>query len=112
VYFTFLNNIVCEGLSEFVTPFPATSFVAQRWFETQNVQADMIYIDAAHEYQEVASDIRGWWRQLRVGGVMIGDDFSLYWPGVIRAVEEAREMIPGMKMIGIFGEKWVVQKQH
>jgi hypothetical protein len=71
----------------------------------------MIYIDASHEHQEVAADIRGWWRQLRSGGVMVGDDYTTVWPGVIRAVEEARESIAGFNFIGLFGEKWVAQKR-
>jgi hypothetical protein len=111
VYFTFLNNIICEGLAETVTPFPSTSFVAQHWFAANQIYADMIYIDASHEHQEVAADIRGWWRQLRSGGVMVGDDYTTVWPGVIRAVEEARESIAGFNFIGLFGEKWVAQKR-
>lgn len=111
VYFTFLNNIVCEGLTKTVTPFPATSFVAQRWFQENKLFADMIYIDASHEYEEVVADIRGWWRQLRSGGIMVGDDYTTVWPGVIRAVEEARESIAGFNFIGLFGEKWVAQKR-
>lgn len=110
VYYTFLNNMLCDGLQPYVTPFPATSFVAQRWFGAKQLQADMIYIDAAHEYEEVAADIRNWWKILRPGGIMIGDDYQTVWPGVIRAVEEAADTIPQFRRIGIFQEKWVVQK--
>ncbi len=111
VYYTFLNNILCEGLEAHVTPFPSTSFVAHRWFLSQSLQADLIYIDAAHEYEEVIADIRNWWKVLRPGGVMIGDDYQTVWPGVIRAYEEAAETIPGFRRAGIVREKWLAQKQ-
>ena len=42
---------------------------------------------------------------------MVGDDYTTVWPGVIRAVEEARESIAGFNFIGLFGEKWVAQKR-
>ncbi len=110
VYYTFLNNVIAEGLQDFITPFPATSFVAQRWFVQNNLTADLIYVDAAHEYQEVIADIAGWFKVLRPGGVMIGDDYSTYWPGVIRAVEEMFDKDASFRKFGIFNEKWVAQK--
>ncbi len=110
MYTTFMNNIVSEGLQNIITPVPTTSFVARRWFQQHNIVADLIYIDAAHEYPEVIADIEGWLKVLRFGGVMIGDDYSAYWPGVIRAVEEVLDKDRTFRKIGIFGEKWVATK--
>jgi len=110
VYYTFLNNVISEGLQDVITPFPATSFVAQRWFMQNNFTADLVYVDAAHEYPEVIADISGWLKVLRPGGVMIGDDYTTDWPGVVRAVEEMFDSNPGFRKFGIFNEKWVAQK--
>lgn len=110
VYYTFLNNMMSEGLQDIVTPFPATSFVAQRWFTNNNLAADLIYVDAAHEYQEVIADIAGWLKVLRPGGIMIGDDYTTFWPGVVRAVEEMFDKDITFRKFGIFNEKWVAQK--
>tara|TARA_R110000851_G_scaffold192198_5_gene342808 strand:+ start:3702 stop:4409 length:708 start_codon:yes stop_codon:yes gene_type:complete len=37
---------------------------------------DWIYIDAMHDYKNVADDLKAWWPKLRVGGLFSGDD---YW---------------------------------
>ena len=36
---------------------------------------DFVYIDAAHDYTAVMSDMVAWWPKVRVGGVLSGHDF-------------------------------------
>ena len=48
--------------------------------------ADIIYIDAGHEYEAVLLDAQLYWNLLNPGGYIIFDDYS--WPGVIKAVDE------------------------
>lgn len=36
---------------------------------------DWIYIDAMHDYKNVADDLRAWFPKLRKGGLLSGDDF-------------------------------------
>lgn len=111
VYYTFLNNIVCAGLQDVVIPFPSTSYVASEWFRKRNIQPDLVYIDATHEYDEVSRDIRQWFAVLREGGVMIGDDYNArWWPGVIRAVEEAALWLPGFRLLSKGENKWMAEK--
>lgn len=52
-----------------------------------------IYIDAAHDYESVATDIATWWPRVWDGGILAGHDYDSTHPGVMRAVEEfaARE---------------------
>lgn len=46
---------------------------------------DCIFIDADHSYNAVLADLNFWWKKLRVGGQMLGDDFWI--DDVARAVE-------------------------
>jgi hypothetical protein len=59
---------------------------AERFSE---LELDWVYIDADHTYPEVLSDLRGWARTVRVGGLVLGDDYGVvgWWDdGVTRAV--------------------------
>jgi hypothetical protein len=49
---------------------------------------DAVVIDALHTYQACKEDILAWRPKLREGGLMIGDDYSEWFPGVQMAVEE------------------------
>lgn len=50
--------------------------------------ADMVFIDAAHDYDSVVRDIGTARRLLVPGGLLCGHDYSGSWPGVMRAVDE------------------------
>lgn len=45
-------------------------------------------VDAAHEYADIKEDIERWLPLLSRCGVMLGDDYIGYWPGVMFAVNE------------------------
>jgi hypothetical protein len=49
---------------------------------------DAVLIDALHTYHACKEDILAWIPKLRKGGLMIGDDYSEWFPGVQVAVEE------------------------
>ena len=85
VYYQFLSNVIHEGVDEMIVPIPATSSVGASLVP----QADLIYIDASHEYEDVKRDIEYYWKRLRKGGVMFGDDYgNTVFPGVKKAVDE------------------------
>jgi len=52
--------------------------------------ADLVYIDASHDYYSVMEDIRDWWPKLRLGGLMAGHDYSTHRDklGLVQAVRE------------------------
>jgi hypothetical protein len=88
VYYTFLKNVLAAGHAGRITPFPQTSTNAARFFRRAGIQADLIYVDGSHDYEDVRADLEAWWPVLRGGGTMFGDDYCQYWSGVIRAVDE------------------------
>lgn len=64
-------------------------------------QADMVFIDASHDYQDVKADIAAWLPKTRK--MICGHDYSPGWPGVMRAVNEA------FSDIKLVGSIWFVE---
>jgi hypothetical protein len=88
VYHTFIRNVKAMGHNDMIVPFPISSVQAVEVLSYHNILADVIYIDAAHEYEAVYQDITKYWSLLAPGGTMIGDDYiRSNWPGVVRAVD-------------------------
>jgi hypothetical protein len=55
-----------------------------------NESLDGVFIDGCHLYECVRDDIELWLPKVKPGGFVAGHDFSPQWPGVVRAVHEAR----------------------
>lgn len=105
IYGAFLANVINAGARGEITPFPATSGVAARFLLRRGVLFDLVYIDASHEYEDVAADIGAWLPLVRPGGVLFGDDAD--WPGVARAVEEFPRV--HRRPVERLGVKWVAR---
>jgi len=62
---------------------------------------DIIYIDAAHDYDNVKFDITSWMPKIKNGGYLSGHDFSL--PGVNAAIRDCN-----LNIIETFAEdSWI-----
>lgn len=108
VYFVFLSNMVHAGLQRTVTPFPMASTTAARWVDHHEIRPDAVYVDASHDEEDVTADLRAWWRVLRPGGALFGDDYTEHWPGVVAAVERfARE---GGHALELRPPHWIIAK--
>lgn len=59
----------------------------EAFYENPDLQADLIYIDGAHDYESVKKDI--WMWKGRARKILCGDDYDEHWEGVVRAVDEA-----------------------
>src|SRR5437868_3698464 len=91
LYNQFVANIVSSDVSRFVVPLPLDSGNAAVVLRKLGILADTIHLDAAHDYDSVARDLRAWWPVLRPGGLFIGDDYfadGKTWPEVRAATDE------------------------
>lgn len=107
LYYTFLANVVRQGVQDYIIPLPATSENAAVILHQKGLRPDLIYVDAAHEYEPVLRDLRAYWRILGHQGILLGDDY-IGWAGVTRAANE----FAGEVKAGIFGKlgKFVISK--
>jgi hypothetical protein len=82
----FIFNIIAAGVAEDIYPLPMTSSAGYFILKHLGVIPQLIYIDAGHEEEEVATDLRLYWDLLAPGGCLCGDDYDEAWMGVVRAV--------------------------
>lgn len=109
VFYTFTKNVKKYKLDDVIIPFPISSVQGADVLKHYNAQADIIYIDAAHEYWPVLMDIEAYWPLLKDGGFMFGDDYADWWPGVKIALYQFVEK--NNLDLQIKGELWWIQKQ-
>lgn len=87
LFYTFLSNVVGQGVADYIVPLPMTSESAVVVLKKLDLRADIIHIDAAHQYEPALRDFRQYWRMLSERGVLIGDDYG-HHRGVTRAADE------------------------
>jgi hypothetical protein len=78
-----------EWANERVRMYQGTSLDAATFF---NDSFDLVFLDAAHDYQNVSDDIEAWWPKVSEGGYLGGHDYrnDLNY-GVIDAVNDFAE---------------------
>jgi len=94
VYEQFLSNVTHKGYQDIITPFPVDSYNGALCLKHWNVQADLIYIDAGHDYDSVFADLSLYKELVRPGGYLLGDDW-FHVPikeAVADALGEVREL--------------------
>jgi hypothetical protein len=110
VYYQFLSNVVHNNLQDVILPFPNTSENGYRYFKYNNVTAQMIYIDASHEEDDVYKDLNNYYELLENNGIMFGDDYQKDWPGVINSVNRFVQE-KNIELEIIDNNFWILKKQ-
>lgn len=81
----FRDNIKEFGLENQVTLYAMSSTAAAMLIAPR---ANLVFLDAAHDYASVKADIEAWGSLVIKGGILCGHDYAEYCPGVIKAVNE------------------------
>jgi hypothetical protein len=81
----FTENIERAGVGGIVYPLPDQSIIAATRFDIGEL--DMVFIDGAHDYDSVYSDLTAWWPRVKDGGILAGHDIDS--PDVQRALQDA-----------------------
>ncbi len=110
VYEQFLFNVLQAGLQDMIVPFPQTSLNAARWLARRGVQAELIYIDASHEAEDVALDLKNYFAIVAPGGMIFGDDYGCADSGVASAVRQFAEDHQVAVELKENSQFWTIQK--
>jgi hypothetical protein len=86
IYYQFLSNVIHNGLQDTILPFPNTSENGFRYFRDIKLTADLIYIDASHEEEDVYKDVNNYFTLLNAGGIIFGDDY-VSWIDVKKSID-------------------------
>ena len=100
----FIGNVLRRQNQDRIYPLPLNASAAAALFLDMDVKADLIFIDAGHEYDDISADIDDYYDLLEVDGVMFGDNF--HYPPIRRAVYEFSSH-KGLR-IANKGNKWVL----
>lgn len=89
IFGDFWTNVKRAGYEDIVVPVTLPSTMAAEYLQKKGIRADVIYIDAAHDYKNTKSDLDAFWPLLKKesGSLFFGDDFHDTWFGVIGAVQ-------------------------
>jgi predicted O-methyltransferase YrrM len=109
LYFTFLSNVIRNEVADRVVPLPMTSESAPEVLTALDIQADVIHIDAAHQYAPALRDFDAYWPLLSDRGVLIGDDYDVK-SGVTRAAQDFATRVD--RRITAFRPKFVIAKSR
>ena len=100
LYETFVSN--CWTYQDRLIAMRTTTLEGMDELMGLGLKPDLIYVDAAHDYDSAVQDIK---KATNFGCVMIGDDFNPNaWIGVVKAVWE--ESINECRDLAVHGNAW------
>lgn len=89
LYFDIFYYKVLDKLSIFGSRFELIrDFSVNVASKFEDASLDFIFLDANHTYPSVKADLNAWYRKVRPGGIVVGDDYATSHPGVPQAVNE------------------------
>lgn len=76
IFQEFMDNVALSDNIEHIIPIKDTSLNASSLFAPASV--DFVMIDAGHSYNDVMTDLHTWWRKIKPGGYIAGDDYDVF----------------------------------
>jgi hypothetical protein len=83
LYRIFLENN--KPVNHIINPIRTTSLEAAQYYKNRSI--DFVFIDAAHDYENVKADLNAWYPKVKKGGFIGGHDYPGF-SGVVLAVNE------------------------
>lgn len=71
-YEQFLSNVIHAKLYDKIIPIRMDSLSASQYLA--DLKADVVYIDASHDYDSVYADLNAWYPYVKGHGILCGDD--------------------------------------
>ncbi|KAK9122270.1 hypothetical protein Syun_019887 [Stephania yunnanensis] len=106
--YQFMQNVVYFNATDSILPVPYSTGSALEGLCELGVFADLIEVDAGHDFHSAWSDINRAYKLLRPGGVMFGHDY--FTAADERGVRRAVKLFAGVKGLRIRtdGQHWVI----
>jgi len=108
IYYQFLSNVVYNNCQEYIVPIPLNSSDGARFLKKFNIVADLVYIDASHEYEDVVGDLMFYSNLVKSGGIFFGDDYDVAWPGVYAGVNWFIDQYKLHKAFSKIHSQWII----
>jgi hypothetical protein len=87
IFYEFVDNTLHSNNYNTFNTIKDTSENASSQF--QNSSLDFVLLDAGHSYTDVSNDLRYWYKKIKPGGFIAGDDYGTnIFTGVTKAVDE------------------------
>jgi predicted O-methyltransferase YrrM len=80
-----------------------------------NEPLDFVYIDGNHSYEYAKSDVEKYYKSLKIGGILSGDNYNQDYQGVINAVDELciiKQLTLHLKFYNLARDWWVIKEQN
>jgi hypothetical protein len=103
LYEKFLQNTAT--VSHMINPIRKNSLEASQDYEDNSL--DIVFIDAAHDYENVYNDLKAWFPKVKSTGIISGHDWKIV-PDVTRAVIKFFGI---MNIMSVSGQCWLVYKE-
>ena len=91
----FQENLIKFGVKEKIKTLVMSTTEALGHFSPASL--DLVFLDAAHDYESVRRDLLDWYPKLKPGGYLFCDDCHTNWPGVMQAIQSVN--LPGQIVV-------------
>lgn len=109
LFYQFMQNVASMNLTGTVVPVPYSTAVVLRALCEWGIYADLVEVDAAHDFHSAWADINAAYAILRPGGVMFGHDYHTMMDN--RGVRRAVNLFAKLKKLRVEpdGQHWVLR---